>query len=74
MLETDQYHREKAEHDFIEDQRYAMKEECARCHEEFYRDELMFFDDEGFCPDCMEYLELQADNEYERQKEEGCYD
>ena len=57
IQETDRYHREKAEHDFIEDQRYAMREECSRCHEEYYPDEMHYTDDDRFyCDDCWEFL------------------
>ena len=71
ILEIDQYHREKAEHDFLEDMRYAMKIECDRCHQEFDQDEVECTgEDRVYCTDCFGFLEARAEMEYQRQKGE----
>ena len=68
ILEVDEYHRKKAEHDFVEDQVYAMSRECMRCQKLCPPHELqdIYDTDEEWCDDCV----LRGEVEAERAKDE----
>uniref|UniRef100_A0A6M3LC00 Putative transposase n=1 Tax=viral metagenome TaxID=1070528 RepID=A0A6M3LC00_9ZZZZ len=72
ILETDRYHREKAEHDFLEEMNWQEKQSCTDCGEFFYPDELFFIDgDDGFyCAECYGFREAKAEQAYDLLKEE----
>ena len=66
-----QYHLNKAQHDFEEDQRYEMERPCYGCDRPFPRIELTNVrEDEEYCKTCFEKLEVKAQMAHKAQKED----